>query len=1031
MKKVWKRVIAMLLVMVMIGGIAPVDALANINWHILPDGFFEKTKISLSTLRKGCVGLFDGLRLSASAETYHGKCGTNDVSWTLDMDTGVLSITGTGKMYDYHFSSPDISLMAPWSRLWFHTVSIDYGVTSIGVHAFYGCAICSVTIPDSVTSIGGGAFSNCAFLTNVTIPDSVTVIGDGAFEHSGIRHITIPEGVKSIGRAAFDQCLSLSCVQYNAINCEMESVHSSPFSNCTELQTVKIGNQVKVIPYYAFAYCKSLTDVTISNGVTNIRIGAFANCTSLTNVTIPDSVISIESVAFKNCTSLTNVAIPDSVTSIRESAFAKCNSLVSISVDANNTAYSSDTFGVLYNKDKTIIIQYPIGNPRTSFAIPDSVTRIMEYAFGYCSLLNSITISDHVASIDGYAFANCGNLSFVQYNAIKCKEMGSDSHPVFDNCSSLQTVQIGNQVQTIPAYAFYKCLSLKNVTFGKSVIGIGYAAFYSTRLTSITIPDSVTSIGGSAFANCTSLTSISVDENNAFYSSDTSGVLYNKNKTILIQYPIGNPHASFTIPNSVTSIGFAAFAYCTILTNIKISNSVTRIERYAFYVCRNLTSVTIPQSVTSITEYVFGYCTSLASVTIPHSVTSIGGYAFYECVYLQDVYYTGLESEWNSIGFGDKNNYLLSATIHYNYDPSFIVAPTGTRVTITDKDQYIYAGDTVLSRTQGGSADIHQAACYSTTITKSNVKPSDFTWTSGDESILKVTGSRYSAYDDRIMLNVDVLGISPGTTTLTVKTSDGASSTSSVTVLKPNDTPVKPQISDYVQQHLEFISKTGNYITMVNQNSFYNYVWKYEKDGAWVRRFACLRMWENMGDIAEMATLKFDDLEVSKNYYSLFLADLIKKIMDVQGKKTLELTVIEKYHDFFENLNDVFKDDEEWNANFKDFFSNFDLRYEKGKSGILFGDSNIGENGSLAMYKSFGSFYVKNQKTFNKLFSGLSKASQIIGYVDDIADIYNAYIEASNAYIVAACYKEVSDELFDMLKLARIMSVKSQWMSSL
>ncbi|MBR1752743.1 MAG: leucine-rich repeat domain-containing protein, partial [Ruminococcus sp.] len=162
----------------------------------------------------------------------------------------------------------------------------------------------------------------------------------------------------------------------------------------------------------------------------------------------------------------------------------------------------------------------------------------------------------------------------------------------FSDCTSLESITIPNSVTSIGEYAFSDCTSLTSITIPNSVTSIGEAAFFYCRsLKSITIPDSVTSIGVWAFAYCTSLTSI-------------------------------------TIPDSVTSIGEYAFSRCTSLESITIPNSVTSIGAYAFNHCTSLTSITIPNSVTSIGECAFFYCTSLKSITIPKSVKSIGDKAF-------------------------------------------------------------------------------------------------------------------------------------------------------------------------------------------------------------------------------------------------------------------------------------------------------------------------------------------------------------------------------------------------------------------
>ena len=290
--------------------------------------------------------------------------------------------------------------------------------------------------------------------------------------------------------------------------------------------------------------------------VTSIGGSAFRYCTSLTSVTIPDSVTSIGGWAFTDCASLTSVTIPDSVTSIGGWAFTDCASL-------------------------------------TSVTIPDGVTSIGEYTFSWCTSLTSATIPDSVTSIGEFAF---------------------------HNCKSLTSMTIPRSVVSIGYDAFGWCESLTSVTILDGVRSIGNSAFTDCKsLTSVTIPNSVTSIGRGAFSSCASLTGIWVAEGNSHYVSDASGVLFNKDKTTLVQCP--GAFAVYTIPGSVTSIGDDAFSGCA----------------------------------------------SLTSVTIPDSVTSIGNYAFSGCKSLTNVYFTGTEEAWNGITIDDGNDALKNANIHYNY----------------------------------------------------------------------------------------------------------------------------------------------------------------------------------------------------------------------------------------------------------------------------------------------------------------------------------------------------------------------------
>ena len=537
--------------------------------------------------------------------------GANIVSNTYKDGKGVITFDG---------DITTIGNRAFWSCTNLASVTIPDSVTTIGVRAFTGCdSLTSVTIPDSVTTIGERTFSGCDSLTSVTIGDSVTTVGNSAFYNCGslkefkgkfaadngrclivdgvlnsfaigcgATEYTIPDSVTTIGDWAFRSCDSLTSV---TIPDSVTTIGDCAFWDCDSLTSVTIGDSVTTIGYAAFWDCDSLISVTIGDSVTTIGEQAFYYCTSLTSVTIPDSVTTIGNWAFDSCTSLTSVTIPDSVTTIGHAAFAYCDSLTSVTIPDSVTTIGNSAF---YDCDSL-----------TSVTIGDSVTTIGDSAFSCCDILTSVIIGDSVTTIGFCAF---------------------------NYCTSLTSVTIPDSVTTIGDRAFAGCDSLTSVTIPDSVTTIGNSAFYHCdSLTSVTIPDSVTTIGHAAFDSCHSL-----KEFKGKFASDNGRCLIVDG--ILNSFAIGCGATEYTIPDSVTTIGISAFYHCDSLTSVTIPDSVTTIGNYAFYNCYSLTSVTIGDSVTTIGYTAFYYCYSLTSVTIGDSVTTIGDSAFDSCHSLTSVY---------------------------------------------------------------------------------------------------------------------------------------------------------------------------------------------------------------------------------------------------------------------------------------------------------------------------------------------------------------------------------------------------------
>ena len=528
-------------------------------------------------------------------------------------------------------------------------VTIGNSVTSIKTQAFSYCSsLIDVTIGNSVNSIETGAFGGCSSLIEINIPNSVTSM-DGSFNgcssltainvetdnnnYSSINGVlynknqttlirypigkqggyTIPNSVTSIVDNAFNNCSSLKvvrCLSKNPPNCYAfmdisaatlyvpagkTSVYQAAGWNNFEIVEFGYGisfvtpttgvyvnltnsEQIKVILYNSHSVQLSDFQLTLEhNGnaigsetfIGSIPIGGQAEYTFTATLDLSEKRVHE-----------INVAI-----SMDEVEFA--NETISIALPDCTSYLYSGTTGILVwwlCPDGTLIINGEGAMPNYSHTW--NVT-LAPWGSHYASI-TSVIIGDGVTSIGSYAF--CGLSSLIEVTIPN--SVISIGNRAFIDCSSLIELTIGNSVTSIGDEAFEHCISLIELTIPDSVISIGNRAFQScSSLIEVTIPNSVTSIGVYAFMGCSSLIKINVDTDNNLFSS-INGVLFNKNQTTLILYPEGK-QGGYTIPNSVTSIGYEAFVHCVSLIEVIIPNSVISIGDFAFRGCSHLTSVTV------------------------------------------------------------------------------------------------------------------------------------------------------------------------------------------------------------------------------------------------------------------------------------------------------------------------------------------------------------------------------------------------------------------------------------------------------
>ncbi len=420
-----------------------------------------------------------------------------------------------------------------------------------------------------------------------------------------------------------------------------------------ELVKVVIPDGLISIGSFAFNYCPGLTSITIPDSVTNLGDYAFYNSTGLKSVTIGKNVTSIGDYTFYNCTGLTSITIPDGVTSIGEQAFYFCDGLSSITIPSSMTSIGANAFDtcdylyIIFNNSNLDITIGSAGNGRIAY-----FAKVIVLSDGTKITKDNFIFTDEYFLFETYS----SRYRLISYagneNIVTLPENINGAKYSIYRLKGVKNVIIPDGFTSISDEAFSNCYSLISITIPDSVTSIGSSAFYGcSSLKCLTIPDNVNSIGSNAFGACISLTSINVGSNNSAYTS-IDGILFNKNITEIICYPSQKINSSYTIPNSVTSIGNYAFSYCTSLTSIIIPDSVTSIGNSVFYYCTSLTSMIIPDSVIRIGSYAFSYCTSLLSITLPNSITSIETYTFADCYDLKSIIIPDSVTRIEQMAFG-------------------------------------------------------------------------------------------------------------------------------------------------------------------------------------------------------------------------------------------------------------------------------------------------------------------------------------------------------------------------------------------
>lgn len=572
-------------------------------------------------------------------------------------------------------------------------VTIGNSVAKIGAGAFYNCEnLESIIFSDSVTKIGENAFWGCDSLTSVYITSisawcNISFVTDNSnplyyadnlyLNDELVRDVVIPAGVSSVPANAFS-CESIESV---TIPSTVTSIGDGAFYGCNKLTSIIIPDSVTEIGYQAFAGCINLTSIRLPFSMEEFNVYSIDNCPALKKIVLPNNCrISglspyVEEITLPVSTILpygsvfTNVKVVNYPGTQTEWPYEISNhfpSNVIINFKADTT-YDFDS-GLRYTSygDGTCYVDRIYTVTLSEYVIPEvspTGDKVVNVAARFNdSIIKSVTIPDSVVSISYEAFSGCSNLTrLVIGNGVK-----SIGDFAFKGCSNLTSIIIPNSVMSVGNGAFYGCSVLENITLpfvGASATATdymshfgyifgyesdvpngysydtvyyddgGYLYYIPDSLDNVVITNGITSIKSLAFANCSSI------------------------KTI-------------TIPDSVTCIGRSAFVRCSNL--IQVENGVSYVDRwvvdcyisvetvilrentigiadYAFSLCDSLASITIPDGVTSIGNYAFEYCESLASITIPNSVAEIGSFAFEWCDRLTSIRFNGTKAEWEAI----------------------------------------------------------------------------------------------------------------------------------------------------------------------------------------------------------------------------------------------------------------------------------------------------------------------------------------------------------------------------------------------
>ena len=572
------------------------------------------------------------------------------------------------------------------------------------------------------------------------------------------------------GELSYAEAAAVTTIPYGVFNDNREISYFDEFQYFTGVTSIN---------HAVFEGCTGLITITIPNNVTSIGDtnysnsfpghGAFSNCTSLASVNIPEGVTNIGYYAFLGCSMLNNIVLPEGLTTIGKDAFSGCSSIEEISLPSTLT----DCYEAFNQSGiKKVVCYLDLVNRVGSYNIQSGAHSLSKLALGFIKVKEGATMLENSRP----------NVTEIIVRKPSTTTTYSLGNYAFCGFTGLTTLSLPDGMTSIGSYAFQYCESLEEIPFQSEVTSIGSGAFEGcTGLTSVTIPDKVTEIYKYTFNGCTGLTSVTIPEGVTYIGpyafngcTGLTSITIPEGVTCIREriFKDCSKLTSIIIPDGVTSIEDAAFYGCSSLTSVIVPSTVTSIGKNAFGGCSKLTSIIIPDGVTSIEIAAFEDCSSLTSVIVPSAVTSIGRLAFAGCSSLTEIIVkpdippTG---EWHMLhGTNNCPIYVPAGSVDA-YKSAEIWNEYADRIQC-DPSQAVHLEGVSLSPTLAMAKGF--TATLTPTFTPSNATDKSVNWSSSDESVVTVASDG------------TLTAVENGTATVTVTTRDGGFTASCTVTVK-------------------------------------------------------------------------------------------------------------------------------------------------------------------------------------------------------------------------------------------------------